>query len=77
MKKLQASYNNDSYKVVQEVAKEKNTSKNLTFLIDLAIATSSTMLTKDEPQMFHKAWSIPTKNHKGNGMRPFAKNSTT
>ena len=59
MKTLQALYNNDANKIVEEAAQEKNVKENSTFLIDLAMVAGDTKPTEDEPQMFSETW-----NHK-------------
>ena len=58
MKKLQASYNNDANKIIKEVTKVKVT-KNLNFLIDLAMVTTKNKQVPEEPVLFNEAWNNP------------------
>ena len=58
MKKLQASYNNDATKVIKEATQVK-VSKNLNFLINLAMVTTDTMPVPEEPVSFIEAWNHP------------------
>ena len=63
MKNLQAPYNEDVNKIVEQAAQEKTTKEHLNFLIDLAIITmvvEDTMLMEDESQTFNKAWNHPS-----------------
>ena len=57
MKKLQAPYNNDAKKIIEEAAQEQNEKENLIFLINLAMVASNTKPIKDEPWMFNEAWN--------------------
>ena len=61
MKKLQASYNDDANKIVEQYTKEKGAIENLSFVVDLAMVSSNIKATLDEPQMFNKAWNHPNK----------------
>ena len=56
MKKLQASYNNNANKIVEQATQEKSANKNLNSIIDLAVVTSSTKPVPKEPKTFNKAW---------------------
>ena len=59
MKKLQALYNKDAKKIVEEVA-QKRCKRIFDFLINLAIIAMVTEVTKPtegEPQTFNKAWN--------------------
>ena len=58
MKKLQALYNDDVIKVIKEALQEKVT-KNLIFLIDLAMVTTNTMSVPEEHTSFNEAWNHP------------------
>ena len=59
MKKLQALYNNDANKIVDQGTQEKSAIKNLNFLIILVMVSSDTEPSLDEPQRFNKAWNHP------------------
>ena len=54
MKKLQALYNNDANKIIEDATHVK-TSKNLNFLIDLAMITIKFAPVPEEPASFNKA----------------------
>ena len=56
MKKLQASYNHDANKIIEESTDVK-TSKNLNFLIDLAMITTESVSVPEEPTSFNEAWN--------------------
>ena len=56
---LQALYNDDANKMVKKTAQAKISMKICFFLIDPAMVTSDTMLSKDWLQMLNKAWSHP------------------
>ena len=58
LKKLQASYNNDANKIIEEGTNIKST-KNLNFLIDLAIITTESSPVPDEPASFNEALNHP------------------
>ena len=59
MKKLQALYNEDANKIIEEVTQEKNAIANLNFLINLVMVTSDTKPVLEEPMTFAKAWNHP------------------
>ena len=56
MKNLQALYNDDANKIIKE-ATQVVVSKNLNFLIDLAMVTTDTMPVPEEPVSFNEAWN--------------------
>ena len=58
MKKLQASYNDDANKIIKEGTNVKTT-KNLNFLIDLAMITTKSVPVPEEPTSFNEAWNHP------------------
>ena len=58
MKKLQALYNNDTNKIIKEAMQVK-VSKNLNFLIDLAMVITNTMQVPEELVSFNEAWNHP------------------
>ena len=61
MKKLQASYNDDSKKIVEQAMQKKGAIKNFNFLIDLAMVSNDIKSTLEKPQMFNKSWNHPNK----------------
>ena len=58
MKKLQASYNDNADKIIKDATHVK-VSKNLNFLIDLAMVTTDSVAVPEEPASFNKAWNHP------------------
>ena len=70
MKKLQAFYNEDANKVIEEATQDKAI-KNLNFLINLAMVITDTMPVPEEPMTF------PMQTLMQNGEKPFAKSSLT
>ena len=56
MKKLQALYNDDAKKIVEQATQEKSAIENKNFLIDLAVVASNTKSIPEEPKTFTKAW---------------------
>ena len=54
--KLQALYNDGANKIIKEVMQVK-VSKNLNFLIVLAMVTTETMPVPEEPVSFNEAWN--------------------
>ena len=58
MKKLQALYNEDANKNMEEATQDKAV-KKFNFLIDLAMVTIDTMPVPEEPTTFAKAWNHP------------------
>ena len=58
MKKLQASYNEDATKIIEEGTNVKTT-ENLNFLIDLAMITTKSLPVPEEPTSFNEAWNHP------------------
>ena len=54
MKNLQASYNEDSTKIIEEATHNKAI-ENLNFLIDLAMVITDTMPVPEEPMTFAEA----------------------
>ena len=62
MKKLQALYNDNANKFVEQTTKEKRAIKNLNFLIDIAMVTNDTKPIPEEPQTFNEAWDQPNEN---------------
>ena len=62
MKKLQASYNNDANKIVEQASQEKNVIKNLNCLINLDMVTNNTKPEPDEPKTFTKTSNHPNAN---------------
>ena len=75
--KLQASYNDDANKIVEQATKEKNAIKYLKFLINLAMVTNHTKSTSEELQTFNDAWNHPNKDSCKNSKKGFAKNLQT
>ena len=61
MKKLQASYNEDTTKIIKEATHDKAI-KNLNSLINLAMVTIDTMPVPEEPKTFVKACNHPNAN---------------
>ena len=59
MKKMQALWNDNNKKVVEQTTEVKHSKENLIFFIDLAIVAENIKSTKDEPQAFNKAWNHP------------------
>ena len=62
MKKLQALYNDDANKIVEEAAQEKDVKENLNVLINFATiakVAEDTKPMKDESRTFNKAWNHP------------------
>ena len=55
MKKLQALYNDDANKIVEQATQEKSAIENLNFLINLAMVTTDTKPVPEEPKTFTKA----------------------
>ena len=56
MKKLQALFNDDANKIIEESIDVK-TSENLNFFIDLAMITTESVSVPEEPTSFNKAWN--------------------
>ena len=61
MKKLQALYNEDANKIIEEVTQDKAI-KNLNFLITSAMVTIDTIPVPGKPTTFAKAWNHPNAN---------------
>ena len=61
MRKLQASYIDDTNKVIKEATQDKAI-ENLKFLVDLAVVTTDTMPAPEEPATFNEAWNHPNAN---------------
>ena len=61
MKKLQASYNDDSNTIIKEATQDEAI-ENLNFLVDLAMMTTDTMPAPEEPATFNEAWNHPNAN---------------
>ena len=59
MTNLQAFYNKGANKTVQQTEQEKATHKNLSFLIDLAIAAEDKKTNEEQPKNFYEAWNHP------------------
>ena len=62
MKKLQASYNDNASKIIEQATKEKSAIKNSNFLINLAMVTGNTKPVPEEPKTFTEAWNHPNAN---------------
>ena len=62
MKKLQASYNNDTNKIIKQARKEKSAIESLNFLIDLTMITNDTKSVSEEPKTLNEAWDHPNAN---------------
>ena len=80
MKNLQASYNEDTIKIIKHAQQEIKVRENLNFLINLAtiaIVTEDKTTAEVELSNFNKAWNHPDKSCKENGMRPKEKNLET
>ena len=60
MKKLQALYNDDANKIIEEAMQDKAI-ENSNFL-DLAMVRTDTMPVPEEPTTFAKAWNHPNSN---------------
>ena len=58
MKKPQASYNDYANKIIEDATHGK-ISKNLNFLIDLAMITTEYVPVPEEPASFNEAWNHP------------------
>ena len=58
MKKIQASYNDDDNKILEEGTHVKTT-ENLNFLIDLAMITTESVSVPEETTSFNEAWNHP------------------
>ena len=76
MEKLQASYNDETKKLIKEATQEK-ANENLNFLIDLAMVTKDTMPIPEKPTAFAEAWNHPNANSFKNGEKPYAKSLQT
>ena len=61
MKKLQALYNDDANKIIEEATQDKAMEK-LNFLISLAMVTTVTMPVPEEPTTFVEASNHPNAN---------------
>ena len=61
MKKLQASYNDNANKIIEQATK-KGAIKELNFLINLSMVNTDTKLVPEEPKTFAKAWNHPNAN---------------
>ena len=68
MKKLLASYNNNANKIKD--ATQVKVTKNLNFLIDLAMVAAETILVPEEPASFNKTWNHPDALLEKNGEKP-------
>ena len=73
MKKLQASYNDDVNKIVDQALKEKSAIENLNFLINLAVVMNDTKPVPKELKTFNKAWDHPMQILMQNGRKRFKK----
>ena len=73
MKKLQALYNDNANKIIEQAMQEKSAIENLNFLIE-AMVTKDIKPTPEEPQTFKEAWNHPNKDSCKNGKKQFAKN---
>ena len=58
IKKLQASYNDDANKIIEE-GNHVKTTQNLNFLINLAMVTTESVSIPEEPASFNEAWNHP------------------
>ena len=63
MKKIQALYNDDANKIIKEGTHVKTT-KNLNFLVDLAMITTESVSVPGEPTSFNEAWNHPDITHR-------------
>ena len=71
MKKLQALYNDDANKIIEQAMNEKSAIKTLNFLIDLSMVTINTQPVPEELKTFTEAWNHPNPNsHKNGEKRP-------
>ena len=72
IKNLQASFNENANKIMQQAGHEKAAKKNLIFFIHLAtigIVAKDKITTKEEPHVFDKACTILMRNNGENGER--------
>ena len=60
-KQLQALYNDDANKIVEQAAQEKSANEKLNFFIDQAMVASDTKSSLDKLQMFSEAWNCQNK----------------
>ena len=58
MKKLQLSYNEDANMIIKDATHGK-ISKDLNFLIDLAMITTESVPVPEDPASFNEAWHHP------------------
>ena len=77
MKKLQALYNEDANKIIEEATQDKKSIENLNFLIDLAMLTSDTKPAPEEPMTFVKTWNHPMQTLAQSCIKQLRKNSPT
>ena len=62
MKKLQALYNNNAKKIMEQATQERSAIENLIFFINLAIVITDTKPIPEEPKTFTEAWNYPNES---------------